>query len=246
MTMVSRLVLVLFWPGVLTLASSEPALGARVEIDPAIIRERIESTWLERRPEGASMDIRHIPTLVGEDSCVVEVIWPDRPLRAGPRVLTVGCRAGNRLMSRGLVNVVVRKAIPVWILRRDVSRGTPIDDGVVHLEPRVWDREPTRALRGPMPPGGWVATRDLSAGQWVRTADVRRRPDVIVGDEIQLLARVGEAAVSVSARVRRGGAVGDAILVLNPLTATVVRAVLIDSNTAELAVPTVTTERSET
>ena len=79
-----------------------------------------------------------------------------------------------------------------------------------------------------------MARQALTAGAWIRTAHVRSLPDVEAGEEILLLTRAGEATVSIAGRVRRAGFVGDMILVLNPLTGSVVRARLLESGHAEL------------
>ena len=74
-------------------------------------------------------------------------------------------------------------------------------------------------------------------GQWLRQADVKKRPDVTAGVQIRLLVRGGDASVWVTGRVRRAGSIGDTILVLNPITNKLVSARLVDAGTAELLTP---------
>ncbi|MBZ0270091.1 flagella basal body P-ring formation protein FlgA, partial [bacterium] len=101
-----------------------------------------------------------------------------------------------------------------------------------------------RALTGDLPPRGFVALRALNAGQWIRTGDVRARPDVEAGADLLLVTRSGDATVTLAAKARRSGFIGDTILVLNPLNRTVVRARLLDARHAELVSSHRSSERS--
>lgn len=216
------------------LAAGPAAAGHLVSIDPEAVRDALESDWTELAGEGETMEIVRLPELSAPAVGDVLVTWPDPPLPPGPRALTVGVRVDGRIVARGFANVMIRRDLPVWVLARSVARGDTVTAADLRREDRTWDRPPVRALTGELPPRGFVALRALNAGQWVRANDVRARPDVEAGADILLVTRSGDATVSLAAKARRGGFVGDVILVLNPLSDTVVRARLLDDRHAEL------------
>jgi flagella basal body P-ring formation protein FlgA len=218
--------------------------GGLVPIDPEAVRAALESSWAERAGEGETMEIVRVPELSAPAAGDVLVTWPDPPLPPGPRALTVGVRVDGRVVARGFANVMLRRKAPVWILARSVARGDTLTAADLRREDRVWDRPPVRALTDDPPARGFVALRALNAGQWIRRDDVRARPDVEAGSDVLLVTRSGEATVSLAARTRRGGFIGDVILVLNPLNGTVVRARLLDARHAELVSSHRSPERS--
>lgn len=227
-----------------TIVVAAPAFAERARVNEECVRVAIEESWTERSIAGQSLEIEFAPPLLGEAGGDVRVEWPDPPIATGPRALTVAYEVNGRVVSRALANVLVRQEATVWILIRDVQRGDRVTAADLHESARVWERSPRRAITGPLPPGGFVARSNLTSGAWLRHSDVRPRPDVEAGEEIFLVARTGAAAVSVTTSVRRGGSVGDTILVLNPITGSVVRAVLVSPSHAELAHAAARNERS--
>ncbi|HMB70815.1 MAG TPA: flagellar basal body P-ring formation chaperone FlgA [bacterium] len=219
------------------LAASDGLAADRSRVDESEVRAAIEAGWPDHRADGQSLEIEFAPPLLGEPGGTVRVHWPDPPLSPGPRALTVAYERDGHVLSRALANVQVRQEITVWVLHRDVERGATVTAADLYASTRVWDRDPRRAVTGTLPEGGFVARRDLVAGSWIRHTDVRVRPDVEAGDDIHLVARRGAATVTVPTSVRRGGSLGDSILVLNPLTGSVVRARLVSRGRAELAGP---------
>ncbi|MCA9752865.1 MAG: flagellar basal body P-ring formation protein FlgA [Gemmatimonadetes bacterium] len=200
--------------------------GGRAVVDPTMVREAIEAAWNETALPGSSLEVRSVPALAYESGRPrVEVVLPDGPLRPGPRALTVACVVDDRTVSRGLASVVVSRRILVWVPRRNLTRGETVTAIDLRPEPRVVERDPVRAFEDP---GDltWIAARDLEAGVELRSADLDRRPDVVAGDAVQLVSRAGDASVAVTGRVRRAANVGESLLVLNPVTGSVVRAVL--------------------
>lgn len=221
-----------------------PAVApAAPRVDEGLVRDAIERSWPELQVAGQTLEVEFAPALLGEAGGTVHVDWPKPPLAPGPRAITVTYEVNGRVVSRALANILVRQEVTVWILNGDVKRGQTITADDLHESTKVWDRDPKRAITGEIPGGGYVARQNLTAGSWLRHSDVRPRPDVQAGEEIYLVARAGHAAVSVPTNVRRGGSVGDTILVLNPLTGTVVRALLVSRHHAELTVADATGER---
>jgi len=229
-----RFAITLPWLLIATLAAP---VSRAASIDPAVVREAIEASWSERSVPGFSLEVRRVPTLTYHEGVAeVEPLFPDGPLHPGPRAIPVNLRVDGRVVARGLANILLRKRVTVWVPVRPVERGATITPADLRPEPRIYDRDPHRLFAGPGE-GTWTARRDLEGGQVLRPSDLARKPDVAAGDTIILVSRAGDASVAVAGRVRRSGNVGDTILVLNPVTGSIVRAVLIDRGTAELVVP---------
>jgi flagella basal body P-ring formation protein FlgA len=215
------------------LAGAAPA----ATVDPDVVRDALETAWSGRATPGLHLEIRHLPELVHHDGVPqVEPLLPDGPLRAGPRAIPVNLRVDGRIVARGLANIVVHERLTVWVPIRPIPRGATVTVADLRPEPRTRDREAVRLLEDPGV-GAWIAARDLEEGRDLRASDLDRKPDVAAGDEILLVSRAGDASVSVAGRVRRSGSVGETILVLNPVTGSIVRAVLVDPATAELIGP---------
>ncbi len=219
---------------VLLLLAPAPLRAERLPLPEGVVRAAIEAGWKEHVADGATLEIVRVPELIAPADALLTVSWPDHALGAGPRALTLDATVDGRTLARGLANVIVRREFPVWVLVRDVGRGGILSPDDAVQEMRSFDRPPTTLMLDDAPPRGWTARRALTAGSVLRARDVKALPDVEAGQEILLVSRVGDAAVSVPARVRRAGSVGDRILVSNPVTGDVVSATLVDANTAEL------------
>jgi flagella basal body P-ring formation protein FlgA len=213
-------------------AGSAPAMT--VQVDPGELRALIEREWSAVAPPGATLEVRAVPSLSHPGGEVtLEVQLPDDPRRPGPRALTVSCRVDGRVVARGLANVLLRAERTVWIALRPFERGDEIGPGEVREETRVFDREPSRLLT-------WDSSRSLRAvravasGERLMPADVRPIPDVEAGEEILLLAQAGTATVSVPGKARQDGDVGEVILVHNPVSGALVRAVVVNDGQARL------------
>jgi flagella basal body P-ring formation protein FlgA len=215
-------------------ASSGGANAERFEIDPDLIRDRLESAFHERAVAGITLEVREVPALIADgESPTVEVLLPEEIQRPGPSAVTVQCRSGGRVTARGLATVLVRARLPVWIPIRSLRRGEVLDPLSLRREERTFDRDPLR-LFVLEPKARWRMSRGVDPGVFLRASDVRRLPDVEAGDEIRLVSQAGQAEVSVVGRVRRGGNVGEMILVVNPVSSQIVRARLTDFTTARL------------
>jgi flagella basal body P-ring formation protein FlgA len=223
--------------GLLVFVAAAPVGAMPHEVDPASIRTSLESAWREVAPPDATCEILALPRLAydGEDPRV-EVVWLEGLERPGPRALAVNCRVGERIVSRGLANVLIRVRRTVWIAPAPLTRGQRLDPSTLLRETRVFEREPRR-LFAPVAGKSWQAIRNIEAGAILRSLDVKALPDVEAGSEILLVSRAGMAEVAVVGRARRDGDVGDTILVHNPITGTLVKAVLLDSGRALLQAP---------
>ena len=114
-------------------ASPLHARAGSVELAPSAIRSALESSWAQQRGPDDSMEIVRLPKLSGRSGGTVHVTWPDPPVAPGPRALTVDLRVDGRIVARGLANVIVRRDVAVWVLRRDARHaGTP-------YAPRTWN-----------------------------------------------------------------------------------------------------------
>jgi flagella basal body P-ring formation protein FlgA len=138
------------------------------------------------------------------------------------------------VVSRGLATLAIRRDVGVWVVARAVAPGASLTPEDVRQETRGFDREPGRELLLGFEPKRFTARHPLVEGAVLKSTDLVRRPDVAAGAPIALVARAGDAAVTVAATARRAGNVGETILVANPLTGDVVQAVVIDAGTAEL------------
>jgi flagella basal body P-ring formation protein FlgA len=218
------------------LASSAPlvALGDRQTVDPAEIRRAIESAWADVAPASSQLEVRALPVLRFDgDSAEIDVSLPDPLDLPGPRVITVSCRVGDRVVARGLASAIIRVRTSIWIAARDLREGDVLDAASIESMDRVQERTDVRLFR-PETGRRYRLAHDVATGSTIETRDVVRVPDVESGTQIKLVSRVGTAAVEVTGSVRRSGDVGDTILVQNPITNTLVRARVLDANTAEL------------
>jgi flagella basal body P-ring formation protein FlgA len=208
---------------------------ARPAVPADTVRNAVLRAWEDHGPAGSELDVRVLPKLLAEEGfCwTLEVEMPEDAGRAGPRVLPVSCVSEGRRLSRGLASVLVRTERTVAVPTRAIRRGEEIGCDDVTLETRVFDAEP-RALFLPEDGVRMRAVRDLSEGNAIRAADVHRIPDVSSGDPVTLVSEAGGAKVGVHGTVRRPGMIGETILVTNPITRAVVRAVLLDRRTARI------------
>jgi flagella basal body P-ring formation protein FlgA len=222
---------------ILLAALALPARGERRAVGAEEIRAAIAAAVQDAAPKGTTVEMRQGPILVADSAdgpVTLEVALPDPPLLAGVRAVPVGCRAGGRVVSRGLATLVVRREISVWIVARPVGAHATLVPEDVRRETRVFEREPAREVLEDLEPGRFTARHALAEDAVLKTTDLIRRPDVASGAPIALVARAGSAAVTVAAIARRSGNVGETILVANPLTGDVVEAVVVDARTAEL------------
>jgi flagella basal body P-ring formation protein FlgA len=214
--------------------SAAAAPPARVPVSEEAIREAIRSAWAEIAPPGATLEIRALPRLPAAAGEVdLAVTLPEGIRSPGPRAIAVTCRQDGRVVARGLASIVVRAERDVWIAARPLRRGELLDPAALTRETRVWDREPYHLFVF-APERRWRVRRDVPAGEELRASHVRALADIESGSEILLVSQVGQARVAVAARARHAGDVGDVILVHNPLTNTLVKARILDSNTATL------------
>jgi flagella basal body P-ring formation protein FlgA len=231
----TRVAPLLAWAAAAALVA--PALAAASDAAEEL-RAVVREAWEARAGEGVEVDVLAVPVLPdGAAGGVLEADPPSVPIVCGVRPSGISRRVDGRVTARGLATVRVRRRVPVWIVARPLEAGAAIGAADLRREPRLFDREPARELLGEIEPGRWSARRALDEGTVLCTSDVARRPDVAAGAPVRLVARAGSARVSVAAFARRAGDVGDTILVLNPLTGSVVPAVLADAGTAVLAAP---------
>jgi flagella basal body P-ring formation protein FlgA len=226
------------WAAALATASLPAAAAARPSVPDDAVRDAVLRAWEDHGPAGSEITIRVLPKLLAEEGeCwTLEVELPDDAGRAGPRVVPVSCIAEGRRLSRGLASVLVRAERSVMVPTRAIAKGEELGCEDFTIETREFDKEP-RALFVHSDGTRVRAARDLVEGEPIRAVDVHRIPDVASGDPITLVAEAGSAKVGVPGTVRRPGMIGETILVTNPLTRAVVRAVLIDRRTARV-VPT--------
>jgi flagella basal body P-ring formation protein FlgA len=142
------------------------------------------------------------------------------------------------VVARGLVSVVVHAERRVWLAARPLARGDSLRATDLRVETRSFDRPPVRILdvdgTGP-----WRVARNVEAGSVLSPTDVTAVRAVESGHDVALVSRAGSATVSVAARARQAGDAGDVILVHNPLTGALVRAVVLQPGVVELvAAPT--------
>lgn len=226
-----------------TLSAADRAEATRTSVDPTEIRDAIESAWVDRGGAG-QLEIRALPALSysGTDA-QLEVMLPDDVSRPGPRALPVQCRVHGRVAARGLASVIIRQTVTVWVPIRPLERGETVTRDDLKPEPRLFDRTPARLFEGPGE-SRWTAAASLEAGRVLRATHLRREPDVRSGDPVTLISRHGDAAVRIAGKARRAGNVGEQILVHNPITGAVVRAVLLDAGSALLVTPETRAEGS--
>ena len=224
--------------GALAALGPLPPSGARADTDDEV-RAAVLAAWQTALPPGTTVEVLQLPRLPATEGDIgaLEVDPPGLPVVAGVRPVAVSRRVAGRVVARGLATVRVRRAVPVWVTARAVTSGTVLTDEDVKVESRVFEREPAREQTGEFAPGRWIARHGLAADAVVRSTDVARRPDVASGAPLNLVVRAGEARVSVPAIARRGGNIGETILVSNPVTGALVSAVLVDAATAELSRP---------
>lgn len=227
----------------LALGPADGAAAKRTTVDPAEIRDAIETAWVARGST-TELEIRALPALsYAGDGALLEVLLPEEISRPGPRALPVQCRVEGRVVARGLASVIVRRTVTVWVPVRPLTRGETVTTQDLRPEPRLFDRTPARLFEGPGE-STWTAAANVEAGHVLRATHLRREPDVRSGDPITLISRHGDAAVRIAGRARRAGNVGEQILVLNPITGAVVRAVLLDAGSALLVTPETRAEGS--
>ena len=215
----------------------DPAWGKSVQVPPDDIRRAVEEAFAEIAPADARLEIRVIPILRATSAdFALDVRFPEGVDRAGPRTVPVSCRTEDRSVSRGLVSIVVERTHTVWILRGNAEAGHVLTADDLESREMRFDRPPNRLFRFD-PEREWRLTRARTDGRILTELDVTRVPDVEAGQPIVLVSRAGGARVDVTGWARREGFVGERILVHNPVSNSLVTAILVDPNTAEIVSP---------
>jgi len=210
------------------------AAQARTPVEPDSIKSAVFLAWDDHGPAGASLDIRTLPKLYADEGDFsLEVALPEDCGRPGPRVVPVTCFSDGRQVSRGLASVVITAECAVFVTARALSRGEEIHQGDYTATTQTLEKESGKFFV-PIAGARYRASRDVAEGATLRPGDLRRIPDVNAGDAITLVSTAGKARATIAGKVRRPGNIGDTILVLNPVSGALVRAVLIDAHTAEL------------
>ena len=181
---------------VLVLLAPLSAAADSPEVSAEAIRAAVEAAFHDAVPRDARIEIVSVPALAHKGgSPIVDVALPESIRRPGPCEIAVVCRIGDRVVSQGRADAVIRVTLPVWIAGRDLPRNTTLDLSTLRRERREFDRPAPRLFR-PEPGARFRVMRDVPEGTTLHVRDVSRIPDVETGSEITLLDETGRAAVS--------------------------------------------------
>jgi hypothetical protein len=170
-----------------------PTLAGSADVPPETILAAVESAFRDGAPRDARVTIVSVPALRQEGGqAVLDVSLPADVHRPGPCEVEVSCRSADRIVSRGVASVVIRRKLPVWVACRDLRRDAPLDLSALRRETREFDHVAPRLFQ-PEPGTRFRVMRDVPAGAVLEVRDVCRTLDHEAG------IGTGQAAVSVAA-----------------------------------------------
>ncbi|MGH2570757.1 MAG: hypothetical protein ACRDGR_06005, partial [bacterium] len=150
------------------------ALADPVDIPSESIQAAVESAFRHGAPRDARVTIVSVPALRHEGGeAVLDVSLPHDVDRPGPCEVEVSCRSADRVVSRGVASVVIRRTLPVWISVRDLRRDAPLDLSALRREAREFDHAAPRLFH-PEPGTRFRVMRDVPAGAVLEVRDVCR------------------------------------------------------------------------
>lgn len=139
----------------------------------------------------------------------------DRRSRRLSAVIAAGTQPGERRSSLRVSGSLI-ETIEVPVLKRALGRGETVQAGDVVQERRPKDSLASDVDTSQATLVGRVARRLLGAGSVLRSGDLGR-PEVIArGEAILLVYEMPGLSLSVRGKATEGGAIGDAIAVVNP------------------------------
>ena len=137
-----------------------------------------------------------------------------RPLR-GPTVLRVGIDADGRTLRTMSVTADIRHLRPVLVASHMLRRGEALTEDMIE----VAERDITMLRHGYFTEAGLLADmqtrRSLVEGNVLTRNHVEAIPVIRRGDEVELVARTNQLAVSVLGQAMQDGGVGERIRVKN-------------------------------
>lgn len=144
-------------------------------------------------------------------------------LTPGRNLVRIRLVDGDRTESM-TVTITLHQFGEVGLAVRDISRDSPLDEGMF-----TWQWRDLADLKNGLAVGresiqGASCTRDVKTGQLLRQADLRETPLVKAGDPVDLRVVRGQVAVVVKAHARQNGCLGQTIPVRNELSGRLVNA----------------------
>ena len=153
------------------------ALADSADVPSESIQAAVESAFRHGAPRDTRVTIVSVPALRTEGGePVLDVSLPADVERPGPCEVEVSCRSADRVVSRGVASVVIRRMLPVWVAVRDLPRDAPLDLSALRREARAFDRAAPRLFH-PEPGTRFRVMRDVPAGAVLEVRDVCRTLD---------------------------------------------------------------------
>lgn len=170
------------------------------------------------RPVGA--DELRIETLVGEPdprlrlaACAqVEPYLPPNTRLWGKSRVGLRCVQGP-VRWNIVLPLSVQAFGPAWVLRDAVPPGTPLQAEHAMQAEVDWAQQPAAVLREPEQWLGRVAARPLSAGQTLRSSDVRAAQAFAAGTQVRVLVQGPGFSVASSGQALGAGVLGQTVRV---------------------------------
>jgi flagella basal body P-ring formation protein FlgA len=199
------------------------------KVDAELLRaeaERVVTALLPAAPEGAPAAWCEIalPT----DAITVTGTWTlscarRESLPPGRSQLRLQLQDGWQ--TRELpVSIVAHTHGEVAVARLTVERDRPLSEGLFDWRWVDLAEAPGGLVNNREQLQGASASRSLSAGDQLRSTDLKPTPVIRIGDMVELLVQRGCVAVSVRALARQAGCLGQTIPVRNELTGRLVNA----------------------
>ncbi len=199
------------------------------EVDTAAIQEEVRRAIQPLVPPAVSgapdswFELE-LPTMEMSvvDSWNVE-IDREKPLEPGRNLVRVGVRENSRTENFATV-VTLHQFGEVGRLRQDLSRDQAMEEYQCDwLWRDLADLDQGLAVHRSSITGA-SAVRNLKAGEYLRKADLKETPVILVGDSVEMQIRRGQVAVTVRALARKNGCLGQTIPVRSELTGRLVNA----------------------
>ncbi|MDX2472082.1 MAG: flagellar basal body P-ring formation chaperone FlgA [Candidatus Krumholzibacteria bacterium] len=145
------------------------------------------------------------------------------PLNAGRNLIQVRVISGDKKESFS-ASVILHSFGETARAARNIRRDTPVSDAHFTWQWQDLAELPNGLAAGRGTLAGASTTHSITAGEYLREADLQETPLIMAGDPVELVVMRGQVAVTVRAFARQQGCLGQTIPVRNELTGRLVNA----------------------
>jgi flagella basal body P-ring formation protein FlgA len=151
-----------------------------------------------------------------------------------PTVVSIELRVDGKVIKRVAANVEVEASADVYVLKHAGTANARIAAADVRTEKIKLEKSLTSYLRTPAALAGRKLLKNLPESTPLTTDVVAADTVVKPGDTVSIVAKMGNAQISIAGEARSGGRIGDRIAVKNTQSGVILQAQVVDEATVKL------------